>query len=103
MPPAAPCLHYGRVPLPMSEALCFRCACQFAVYSTEPVGQLRDGQCPRGFHDGALAVDSIRLDGVQPGVFIGQPGGENADPAPPLFDLAVVVADPGVGSLTGVP
>ena len=73
------------------------------IIGTDPVSQLLCGQDARRFHDGAFPMDPLRLDGVQPGAFTGQPAGENTDSAALLFDLVIVVAYPGPDLLTGVP
>jgi hypothetical protein len=74
-----------------------------AILGTDPVSQLLGGEDPRGFHHRALAVDPFGLARVQPGTLTGQSAGENADATPLLFDLAMVLADPGPDPLTGVP
>ena len=74
-----------------------------SIIRTDPVGQLVCGQKAHGLHDSAFPVDLLGLNGVQPGVFTGQPAGENTDSASSLFDLAVVIAYPGAHPLTGVP
>ena len=74
-----------------------------SIIRTDPVSPLLGGQYARGFHHRALAVNPLGLDGVQPRAFTGQPAWENADSTPQLFDLTVVVAEPGPNHLTGMP
>jgi len=74
-----------------------------SIICTDPVGQRICGQEAHWLHDGALPVDPLRFDGVQPRAFTGQPAGQHTDSAAPLFDLAVVVAYPDAHPLTGVP
>jgi hypothetical protein len=58
-----------------------------SIIGTDTVGQLVGGQDARGVHDGALPVDPLRLNGVQPGAFTGQPAWENANPIAGIVNL----------------
>jgi hypothetical protein len=74
-----------------------------SIIRTDALPQLVCGQEAHWLHDGAFPMDPLRFDGVQPGAFTGQPAREHTDATAPLFDLAVVVTEPGAHLLTGVP
>src|SRR5215207_2653593 len=59
-----------------------------------PVGKLVRPQQTVGFHDLALGVHPLRLDGVEPRTLLGQQATHDPHPAPALLDSAVVPSEP---------
>jgi hypothetical protein len=67
------------------------------------VGYLLSGEQARGFDNGALGMDPLGLDRVEPGTLDRQVADQDAHTAALLLDLPIVRPDPGTDGLTDVP
>ena len=66
---------------------------------THTLSQLLCGKQPVGFNDGALAMDPLGFNGVEPGTFGRQKARQDADALALSFHLRVMFADPGADEL----
>jgi hypothetical protein len=74
-----------------------------AEISTGAISQLSGREQAVGLDDGALAVDPLRLDGIEPGAFDRQVAGQDTHAMALLLDLLVVSVDPSPHMLADVP
>src|SRR5437588_4323389 len=61
---------------------------------TDPIRQLLSAEQTVGLYHFSLAVDPLRLYGVQPRTLLGQKATDDPYSTPALFDLAVMPAEP---------
>ena len=69
----------------------------------DPVGQLGGRQQPRRLDNGALAVQPLGLDRIEPWALARQVARQDAHALARPFDLTVVRADPGAHELADMP
>src|SRR5581483_3537504 len=74
-----------------------------AKMRTDPLSQLLCRKQAVGFHNRTLAMYPLRLDGIEPGTFRGEPKGQDTHACARLFHLLIVVSDPGSHDLTDMP
>src|SRR5262245_29965680 len=74
-----------------------------AKVSTDAVSDLLGAEQPCGLDNGALAMDPLGFDGIEPRALDGQEAGQEAHPLPLPLDVAVVRTNPGPHALTDVP
>src|SRR6266700_2697238 len=74
-----------------------------AKIGTHALGQLLGRKQSVGFNDGPLAMDPLRLYGVEPGTFGRQKAWEDADTLALGFHLGIVLAYPGANDLASMP
>ena len=74
-----------------------------AEIGTGAVGDLVGREQPGGLNDGALAMDPLGLDGLEPRTLDRQIAGREAHPLALLVDLLVMAADPGSHHLADMP
>src|SRR2546426_4433842 len=74
-----------------------------AKMGTHTLSQLLSRKQPVGFNDGPLAMDPLRLNGVEPGTFGRQKEREDADTLALGFHLGIVFAYPSANDLAPMP
>src|SRR2546423_13627360 len=74
-----------------------------AKMGTHALSQLWSRKQTIGFNHGALAMNPLGLNWVEPGTFGGQEARQDADALALRFHLGVVLADPGAHELAHMP
>src|ERR671931_1623639 len=74
-----------------------------SIIGTDTIHDLLRTEQPVRFDDRPFPMDPFGLNGIQPGAFTWQPAGQDADPAPGLFDMVIMLPQPGTYLVADVP
>ena len=74
-----------------------------AKVRTDALSQLLGRKQSRGFNDSPLAMHPLRLNGIEPGALRRQVERQDAHAFACLFDLLIVLSDPGAHDLADMP